>query len=366
MLAGHWQNLKVARIHADKTQDIAESWARLAASALEPAGFNCPQWISAVGPTIFRVKVTTVSDGPDLVMALPLVEKGTHFSSASSPLLASGLPHVLKTSAQSAIMAFINAHAKPILLRGIPANGAFADTLKRNAAHFATLEQWQRAALKPSGSFDEWLATNFDQKRRKEFKRLRNRLGEQGVLTTEILKSGADSKPFADDFLRLEAAGWKGKKGTAINAMPELAESFYEATANLHRVGKLRFWSLKLDGKSIASLYAIVEGPHAWLGKIAYDESYAKFSPGVMIIFDCTESFFAEPKITQIDSCAIPNHPMIDRIWRDRLSMVSVFAAPATISAARFKLVVGLEKLRLHSRSKLRDIYYKMRGAKRS
>lgn len=366
MLAGHWQYLKVARVHADKTQDIAKAWARLADSSLEPAGFNSPEWLTAVLKTFANAKVTTVSDGPDMMMAMPLVEKSTYFASVSSPLLASGLPHISKTAANSAITAFLNALPKPILLRQIPADGAFVDTLKRNAAHFARLEEWQRAALKPIGSFDDWLATNFDQKRRKEFKRLRNRLGEQGKLTTEILTPGMHTKPFVDEFLRLEAAGWKGKKGSAINAIPKLTESFYEAAENLHKAGNLRFWSLNLDGKSIASLYAIVEGPHAWLGKIAYDESYAKFSPGVMVIFDCTESFFAEPGISQIDSCAIPNHPMIDRIWRDRLSMVTVFAAPATVSPARFRLVVGFEKMRLHGRGKLRDLYYKLKGAKRS
>ena len=366
MLAGHWQNLKVVKVNASETSELAEAWANLADSSVEPAGFNAPQWLIPIIQPDANASVFTVSDGPDLVMTLPLVENQSHLASFSSPLLASGLPHVFKASVQSAILAFINAQRKPVMLRAITADGPFIDNLKRNAAHYSVIETWQRAALKPKGTFEEWLATNFDQKRRKEFKRLRNRLAEQGALTTETLEVGADTKPFVDDFLRLEAAGWKGKKGTAINALLQLSESFYEAVSNLHKVGNLRFWSLKLDGKSIASLYAIVEGPHAWLGKIAYDENFAKFSPGVMIIFDCTESFFAEPDITQIDSCAIPNHPMIDRIWRDRLSMASVFAAPATISTMQFNLTVRLEKLRLHSRSLLRDIYYKLRGAKRS
>jgi CelD/BcsL family acetyltransferase involved in cellulose biosynthesis len=240
------------------------------------------------------------------------------------------------------------------------------DSLRAQSDHFEIIESWQRASLKPSGKFSEWMQNNFDQKRRKEFKRLRNRLSEQGTLVTEILKIDDDTKSFVDEFLALEAAGWKGKKGTAINAIPHLTESFYEACKSLHEEGKLRFWSLKLNGKAIASLFAIVEGEQAWLGKIAYDEFYAKYSPGVMIILDCTESFFAEPAITQIDSCAIPDHPMIDRIWRNRLPMVSVFVAPASISQTHFNLVVTAENLRMLFRNTIRDFYYTLRGVKRS
>ncbi len=366
MLAGHWQNLKFLKVKVANTRALAEPWQMLAKSAVQPAGFNAPELLIPILQQNEYANLSTISDGPDLLLAVPLVEKRFACFSLSNPLLASGLPHLSKSAPESAMLAFMHAQTKPILLRAIPADGPFYETLNRHTAQFEIIESWQRAALKPTGTYENWLANNFDQKRRKEFKRLRNRLSEQGVLTTEILKSTDNPKPFVDDLLRLEAAGWKGEKGTAINAMPELAESLYEAAASLHKSGKLRFWSLKLDGKSIATLFAIVEGSHAWLGKIAYDESFSKFSPGVMIILDCTETFFAEPAITQVDSSAIPNHPMIDRIWRDRLAMVSVFVAPATVSATKFKLIVGVEKLRLHSRGLLRDIYYKLKGAKRS
>lgn len=366
MLAGHWQNLKFLKVKVADTRALAEPWQVLAKWALQPAGFNSPELMIPLLQNNLNASLATISDGPDLLLAMPLMERRFSSSSFSNPLLASGLPHLSKSAPESAMLAFIHAQEKPILLQGIPADGSFIETLKRNTAHFEIIESWQRAALRPTGTYENWLANNFDQKRRKEFKRLRNRLSEQGVLTTETLRNVDVPKPFVDDLLRLEAAGWKGKKGTAINAMPALVESLYEAAASLHKSGKLRFWSLKLDGKSIATLFAIVEGSHAWLGKIAYDEGYSKFSPGVMIIFECTESFFADPAITQVDSSAIPNHPMIDRIWRDRLPMVSVFVAPATVSTLKFKLIVGLEKLRLHSRGLLRDIYYKLKGAKRS
>jgi CelD/BcsL family acetyltransferase involved in cellulose biosynthesis len=296
-------------------------------------------------------------------MALPLRRKRTHFASWVTPLTASGLPHV---SGELAVQAFLQAQTEPVQLQAIPSDGPFLAALKKHSTYFAVLESWQRAGLKPVGTFEDWLQSNFDQKRRKEFKRLRNRLSEQGALVTEVLKAGADPKPFVDDFLRLEAGGWKGKKGTAINANPNLAKALHEAATGLHQAGKLRFWNLKLAGKSVATLFAIVESNQAWLGKIAYDEAYAKYSPGALIILDCTESFFNEPHVRQVDSSAIPNHPLIDRIWRDRLSMVTVFVASSNVSALRFKVILATVKLKMKSRALLRDSYYKIKGGTRS
>jgi CelD/BcsL family acetyltransferase involved in cellulose biosynthesis len=344
MLAGEWQKFKVAYVSAQDAADLMSSWNHLAAAALEPAGFNAPQLILPILKHVGGAEIATVTNGADLLLALPLHRKRTHLASWITPLTASGLPHV---RAESAVQAFLQAQTQPVQLQAIPSDGSFLAALKKQSAHFAVLESWQRAALKPVGIFEDWLQSNFDQKRRKEFKRLRNRLAEQGALVTEVLKAGDNPKPFVDDFLRLEAGGWKGKKGTAINASPNLVKSLHE-------------------GKSIATLFVIVENNQAWLGKIAYDETHAKYSPGALIILDCTESFFNEPHIKQIDSSAIPNHPLIDRIWRDRLPMVTVLAASSNVSALRFKMILATVKLKMKSRALLRDLYYKIKGRTRS
>lgn len=366
MLAGRWQDFKVLSVGADAAQSLAADWNHLSASAIEPAGFNSSELILPLLKQVGGAILQTVNHGPDLLMAFPVAKKPLFLKTWATPLTNGGLPHVNSELSASVLLAFINAQTKPVLFNAIPAQGPFIASLKKQSANFQIIETWQRAALKPIGSFENWLQTNFDQKRRKEFKRLRNRLSEQGDMATDVLQQGHDIKPFVNSFLELEARGWKGGKGTAIAANPKLKLALEEACANLHRANKLRFWSLKLDGKAIASLYAIVEGDRAWLGKIAYDEAFAKFSPGVQIIIDCTESFFAEPNIKQIDSGAIPNHPMIDRIWRDRIEMMNVFVAPSSISKMKFNIVVKLEQQRVHWRAIARDLYYKLKGQHRS
>jgi len=366
MLAGHWRDFKVSSAHADEAQLLCADWQTLSANAVQPAGYNAPELILPLLKYRGGAKLITVSHGSDLLLAFPVKLKRLFTKTWDTPLTASGLPHLNAELGASALLSLINAQTKPILFNAIPADGPFIETLKKQSANFRVIETWQRAALKPSGSFEDWLQTNFDQKRRKEFKRLRNRLSEQGEMITETLQQGQDPKPFVDDLLSLEAKGWKGSKGTAIAANPKLKLALEEACANLHRSKKLRFWTLKLDGKAIASLFAIVEGNQAWLGKIAYDESFSKYSPGVQIILDCTEAFFAETQIKLIDSSAIPNHPMIDRIWRDRIEMVNVFVAPASVSNLRFNAITKFEQKRLHWRGLARDLYYKLKGQHRS
>jgi Acetyltransferase (GNAT) domain len=366
MLAGRWQDFKVSSVSGVAAQSLAADWNHLSANSIQPAGSNAPELILPLLRHVGGANLQIVSHGPDLLMAFPVLSKRLFLKAWETALSSSGLPHLNAELSASVLLAFINAQTKPVLFNAIPSQGPFIETLKKQSANFQIIQTWQRAALKTDGSFDDWLQTNFDQKRRKEFKRLRNRLSEQGDMTTDILQQDQDVTSFLTDLLELEAKGWKGGRGTAIAANPKLKLAFEEACANLHCANKLRFWSLKLNGKAIASLFAIVEGDQAWLGKIAYDEAFAKYSPGVQIIIDCTETLFAETQIKRIDSTAIPNHPMIDRIWRDRIEMVNVFVAPSSISKFKFNAIVKLEQQRIHWRGLARDIYYKLKGQHRS
>ena len=57
--------------------------------------------------------------------------------------------------------------------------------------------------------------------------------------------------------------------------------------------------------------------------KIAYDEAYARFSPGVLLELDNLD-LLARGDIDWMDSCAAENHPMIDSLWGERRTIVRV------------------------------------------
>jgi hypothetical protein len=61
--------------------------------------------------------------------------------------------------------------------------------------------------------------------------------------------------------------------------------------------------------------------PGAFSYKIAFDEDFARFSPGVLIEIENLR-LLARPGFGWMDSCAMDKHPMIDRLWSARRSVV--------------------------------------------
>lgn len=359
MLKRHLQDVDVT-IQRFGSAALAEP--RLVTNLLESPGFAAPELqralaVNAPGGCLFEITESGVT------LAQMLVKKRRRpfpfWESWITPLSPSGMVTLAASDGPAAVEALLNKLKNPVLLRQIPVEEQTFGLLQYLAGQHQVLSQWQRAALKTEGTFDSWLQDNFDQKRRKELKRLRARLSEQGALETQTLSNETDLASFIDDFLRLEASGWKGQKGTALQQDEAMEKALRQGLANLLDAGKLRFWRIVIDGKAIASLFAFVDHGRATLGKIAYDQDFAKYSPGVLIILDATEYFFSDPGVHFADSNAIPGHPMIDRIWRDRLSVADVFVAPHGVSPFKFRLIVTAEKLRHNLRNRIKTMYYK-------
>ena len=341
----------------------------LGRTALEPPGFATIELLAALEKHLSGGRFLTIEHDGELAFATAVKKARLPFAylqSWETPLSPAGVPTINAALASTAIETLATSLNMPLLLKQIPVDGQIFDLLHKNFPNFAVMNQWQRAGLKTTGTFENWLQTNFDQKRRKELKRLRTRLGEQGTLVSESLSKASDLESYIADFLRLEANGWKGGKGTALLQDPHLTAALKEALAQLHELGKLRFWRITYDGKAIASLFAFVEGGRATLGKIAYDEDFAKYSPGVLIIIDATAAFFADPAVELADSTAIPGHPMIERIWRDRLPMADIFLGPKPVSSLKFNALVLAQKQRVALRNTIKTMYYRVKGEQAS
>jgi Acetyltransferase (GNAT) domain len=319
-------------------------------SVRSPATFNHPDWLRAVlahAPGLVEAKVPAA--GFARISAawrkhnLPI----PYFETMVTALAPAGLPSATTAPTPDDIYALLDGAEAPILFRNMPLAHPTTKVMFETAPHSHVLHHWQRAGLILNGSFDEWMQNNFDQKRRKELKRLRTRLSEQGQLDSVSLQPGQDFDSFLQAFLRLERAGWKGTRGTAIASDAHGAQAIHDGLKAMHEKGRLRFWQINFDGKAIASLFALVDDGEATLGKIAYDENFAKYSPGVLIILDATASLFAEPDLELADSNAIPDHPMINRIWRDRIACADVLLAGTATTTTTFKtlsLFLGMKR----------------------
>jgi hypothetical protein len=78
---------------------------------------------------------------------------------------------------------------------------------------------------------------------------------------------------------------------------------------------------MTVGDRTIAMLVNFLCAPGSASFKIAYDEDYARFSPGVLIQIE-NYGILDAPGIEWMDSCAAANHPMIDSLWAERRGIV--------------------------------------------
>ena len=100
------------------------------------------------------------------------------------------------------------------------------------------------------------------------------------------------------------------------------------------------------DARPIAAIVILRSGTSAWCWKIAYDEVHARFSPGVQLLLDATDMLLRDRGVIRADSCATPDHPMIDHVWRERLVLADRLISPGPGRRLGFGLMCEVEGLR--------------------
>jgi hypothetical protein len=156
-------------------------------------------------------------------------------------------------------------------------------------------------------------------------------------------------------FMQLEAAGWKGKRGTALISHAETAEFAREVVAHRAEAGAARIDSIDLGGKPIAMLVTFAAGATAYTWKVAYDEERSRFSPGVQLMLEIPKALFSDPTLMRIDSCASADHPMIDSLWSGRLAVGTLVIGPPGGSALH-RIGLAAARAELSARATLRRL----------
>ncbi len=379
--AGSYSARNVALPAAVHSSELVPAWNKLAERSIFPSLQAGAAWtgnmVAALKPASngpLLLEARRPSDGA--LIGIAAMERSVFppmLRTWNAPLMFSGTPLIDAGAAHEAIFGMLSAARRghgvgAVLFRrteaDTPLSAAF-DSLARDAAlPIARFDKRECAALEVTSSFEEWFEKSFPRKRRKEYRRLRSRLAETGHLVSETLQPSDCLDSWIEDFLALEQSGWKGRRGTAIGCDAPSARFLKDALADLACRGELLFWRLSLDNSPIAMLFALVGQERAWLVKMAYDEDYARYSPGVLITLDATQSLIERGDVRFVDSCAVPNHPMIDHIWHDRLPVEDVLIATPGTSLATFRLIASAEQARRKLRSVAKSLYHRYKSLK--
>ncbi len=280
----------------------------------------------------------------------------------------SGTPLVDRQLAQAAIAAFVHwltgdpSAPRFLLFTGIvtgPVYEILIDAVTARGMAVREYDGHERAILETDKNAEDYLRQSLGKKRSKEYRRLRNRLGDLGQVEFRMRVDRGKIEEALERFFDLEKAGWKGQRGTALACRDDWRGFFTDTVQTLAKTGQCRVAELSLDGRVIASTILVTNQDNAWMWKIAFDETLARYSPGVLLVLDVTVCLIADENIVRVDSCAVANHPMIDRIWRERMGVADLLVTTRRGLVPR-RMIEGLEQLRRGARATIKTVYKKL------
>lgn len=331
---------------ADELVAHRAAWEALAASAVEPNPFYEPWMLLpalrefGAGRDIEFVLVYGYSDAvpgiePVLCGFFPLERRRRiaglpirHRVGWRHDYCFSGVPLVRLGRERAVVAAFLDAMEGRRDGGGIvrfgqwPADralhAALVDTLDRRRAAVYVRSRASRAFLRPATDSETYLEDALSSKRRKEFGRLERRIGERGQVRFDALPPDGDVGAFIAEFVALEAKGWKGREGTAFRTREADARWLDEVLRAAFERGRLDALALRHDGRAIAMKLNFLAADGAFAFKIAFDEDWGRYSPGVLLELENVRRVHARPALRWMDSCADPHHPMANRLWSGR------------------------------------------------
>ena len=346
---------------------VAE-WRALSERATEPNGYYLPDWELAINASsrgrVGAFAISAWSDAEKLTGLMPVISmwrackiplpalvSADPYGTLCTPMLDRDMPEDAVTGIlQQARQA--GAHA--LMLRAASLDGAamkaFTNVLRRDGMAPRVLQSHVRAALDARRDADQLLREALGHKKLKELRRQRNRLAELGAVDFDVARTPAEMAAAVETFLALEASGWKGKRGTALGQDEGDAAFIRRATSALAEVGQCEIVTLRAGESAVAAAIVLRHQDRAFYFKLGVDERFAKFSPGVQLTLDLTRHLCADPAIAMVDSTANADHPMINPIWRGRLSIGDVL-----IPLRRGDPVVPLIRAALALRGAIRE-----------
>jgi CelD/BcsL family acetyltransferase involved in cellulose biosynthesis len=306
------QNLEELKLHAD-------SWNQLAFEATQQLPMTSYAWVSSYFEHYVEVDeswfcIFAYHDS-QLVGVLPLIVTPQRFFGFNFPLL------VTRRSSQSSSLDIVAAlgienivipvlidaarqfhpHHLGMVFNRVPENSPTIAALEgmSDITLLKELDGMMGANLKISGCFDEYresLSGNL----RSTIKRSGKKLHQLEGVKTIFLKGSDATEKHLPQLIKVEAASWKGTTGKVIASSPTDISFYTNLTRRLSEAGWLEWQLIEAEGKTIAINLAIKLKRSTIIWKLAYDESYSKFSPGSILFEQVVKSAYAD-KVEEIN-----------------------------------------------------------------
>jgi CelD/BcsL family acetyltransferase involved in cellulose biosynthesis len=253
----------------------------------------CAFAIRQVPQSILRMQVLTAPPWTHAYLSTPVVDRELLDATLGAMLdhVAgdAALPKIMALEAMSADSRTAHALARVLALRG-SASCILGQSTRPKLASELDAKSYMENALSSAS--------------RKKLRQHRRRLAEKGVLESRIIAGPDAVGRSLEDFLVLEAAGWKGRQGTALLSDKADAAFARAMVGTLAAHGDASIHGLYLDGRPVSLQIVLRAGRAAFTWKTAYDEAWHDVSPGMLLLEDYTAAFLEDDSIDFVDSCA--------------------------------------------------------------
>jgi CelD/BcsL family acetyltransferase involved in cellulose biosynthesis len=314
-LVPHWESLAA---EAAEPNPFYEPWMLL--PALEaygtPEGFRCVAvWLDGRLEALFPLRIDARFRGLPVRAARSYLHRNTLV----------GTPLVRPRSAPEAIRALLRSGVAPLVEFGWcsadgPFYGALAEAAGDARLPWVVADAYTRAILvrgrDPRARFNSNMKNNV--------RRGQAKLAAHGELRAVRLGPGDDVTAWLEQFMQLEASGWKGKKGSALACRQDDRRFVAAVFPEAFRRGQLIITGLDLAGRPLARHTFFTSGEGAFTFKIAYDEAYAAASPGILAEVHNVAQLTEAAGPLWFDSNTARESVSYGRVWKDRRTVQCV------------------------------------------
>ena len=211
--------------------------------------------------------------------------------------------------------------------------GALAKQTVRSLRTRAT----DACSIVPLRPYDE-LLKHMKAKYRQNLNRARRMIASLDAAGFSVVTEPGEVTRTFEEFIDLEAAGWKGGTGKprgdilrpAAIALNEKKRRFYEAAIRAFaRRGEVEIFCVRAEGKLIGAEVWLVLGDTCFAMKTAYDEDYGRMSPGVMAFDLGYQRHAAAGRTTSINT--ITSTPAVDDWLPDKVDVQNIDLFNSTV-----------------------------------
>lgn len=182
----------------------------------------------------------------------------------------------------------------------------------------------ERAALLSSKALAAQATGGLSSKRRSRLRSLERKLErDYGAARCVRAETPVAVEQWIADFLALEAAGWKGRNGSALACSPATEALFSATVRAAHARDAIVCLGLEVGGRTIAMSSFLLKDGHGFGFKCCFDEDFASYAPGILLIRRIMDVVSAGPD-TCFDSCSSPDEVTINGLWPERRTMLDL------------------------------------------